>query len=1040
MAVTTVFAGAADGDIKSEGASYIAAVGGAGTFVAPAGAATELWEGQLFFADYECYLSYVDFSLAAITPGSVVSAAVMQTWLITDNSAVDFNCIALGFDWGTAVVGDNTDWLVPGEQTGTWWTTIPSAGIGATGAYKSWSSTTDITALLTALAGNEVNFCLSTDLMQAGITPVGAQYVVWSSTNVAGTTQDPKITITHTHTLAPPLESELGIVIGDDVATAGVFSSPNAPTAAVASDLVVEWDFDNDGDFSESVENITPYVLSLETFTGRDFPSGLTGETKPGQARLTLDNSDGRFSYYNTASPLATAPFSLRAGAKLRVRTATSVPNDPVLLARDRFDRADGALVAAETGQLWTAGPSGGFTIRGNVAAAINTYSFDNVALLDVGVTDHYVQGTIRQLPASNDARHVGFYARYDSDQNYTRVSYDTIQRRLEIHDMNAGAFFIVANSDPFEAWEGMTIGVAMVGSIAIGYVGGAEVCRTGTLTRVVLGTKVGLFAIYQNFTGRSPELDDFHVWDHVAPEVDGVLWTGDVGKVKQSSSIGALKTATLTADGVLVRAAAADIAAPRLPTGGAPTGLILGDVLRRAGALHPPQPLSPGAVTTGAIGIDDGKALDIARMLEDTEQGFIYETNEGQVSFLDSADRATASSAAWFSDTLGVGQYRYITADPQDDRGQLINRVTAGVSPKPPGGISYTQVSGGGHVDITLPTVAKDDLIVVFVANSQNGGQDWHTPIWWHNHRDLKGALGMRVYSHWCAAGDTGSVWRLRTWNGAEIGVWVAHIWRIQDWFKGNSAAVLNEVAKGFDPNAFDVPWGRAPTLFIACVTGIGGGAGGMGYAGALNPPDGYDWATGIGAIGVAPADAQDVGILTASKIDVTDAEDPTSFNALTNALISESALYCIRGYNGPHTKATLEDPNIIGGNGVFVTVDNEASQADYNAILPHRNPSNIFPDEATAEAYGTSVTDAYGRERPIIVLVFWATSSSALRSQAIARRVGDKVTLTANNMNKVTGTMLGIEQECFIEAIANEWSAASKLWRVTWHLSPAA
>src|SRR5690349_4017100 len=49
----------------------------------------------------------------------------------------------------------------------------------------------------------------------------------------------------------------------------------------VASDIVVEWDFDNDGDFDQSVEDITSYVVSLETTTGRDWPSLLTGKSGP---------------------------------------------------------------------------------------------------------------------------------------------------------------------------------------------------------------------------------------------------------------------------------------------------------------------------------------------------------------------------------------------------------------------------------------------------------------------------------------------------------------------------------------------------------------------------------------------------------------------------------------------------------------------------------------------------------------------------------------------------------------------------------------
>ena len=90
----------------------------------------------------------------------------------------------------------------------------------------------------------------------------------------------------------------------------------------VDSNLVVEWDFDHDGDFDQSVETITPYVLAAQTSIGRDYPSSLTGRSGPGQLRLTLDNTDNRFSYFNTSSPLNASPFSLRTGRKIRVRTS----------------------------------------------------------------------------------------------------------------------------------------------------------------------------------------------------------------------------------------------------------------------------------------------------------------------------------------------------------------------------------------------------------------------------------------------------------------------------------------------------------------------------------------------------------------------------------------------------------------------------------------------------------------------------------------------------------------------------------------------
>lgn len=1018
MAVTVVFAATDDGDVGSTNATYANASQGTGAFTSPVNVATELWEGQLLLGNYSCYESFVRFP-SSIASGQVVTSAVMQTWLITNNTPVDFNCIALVFDWGAGVT--SADWRTPLQQQamGTWWTTLATSGLGAPGAYQSWNNSTDLHALLTlyAVTGTDAKFCLSSDRLLSALAPGGAEFVTWSSADVAGTTQDPKITITHAEDLvAQPVAS--GVVLGGTTALTLEFPAE----ANVTADLVLELDLDRDG---VPEVDVTGDLMALDWLTGRDFPSGLTGETKPGQLKATFNNEGGRFSYA-AATPV---------GVLCRLRMETAVNDDPVLLARDRFDRADGVLGLAETGQSWSV-HDGSFTIRSRTAAAGDSSGGDNAATLDTGSTNHYVQASLRQMPFGNDTRLLGLYARYIDINNYARASYNTVTRRVFINENNAGAFGTIASSsavDLLNGFEGMTLGLGVVGNVVTAYLDGVAVC-SGTLAHAPTGTRAGVFSIYGGFTGRSPELADFHVWDHVITDTPGVLWTGDVASLALSVDVLGTKVATLVADGQLLRASGAEVAAPRLAAG-APTGVLVGNVLHRAGLLHPPAPLDMGAVRTGPIGLDDAKAIDLARMFEDTEQGFIYEPPEGGVSFQSSTARAVAPVKAWFSDTPGVGQYPFHRIEPADRRAQLINRVTAGVANDAPSGITWTQQSGGGHTDIVMPTVNDDDLVLVLVVNSQTGGHDWLNPIWWDNHRDLKGAYGLRIYSHRCVAGDTGTTTRLREWISPEIGIWFAFVVRIEDWFKGNDGLLISAPVAGDDPSGLDVTWGRKASMFLAIVAAVGGGAGGMSFAGLLNPPDGYDWLTGIGGVALGAADAQDAGLLGAMKLDVTDAENPTSFPSFTNTLILESIVIAVRGFNGPHTKATLDDPGkSVGGDGRFVTVDSLDSQATYNAVLSHRLPSNLFASEADAQAYGDSIVAAYGQERPIITLAFWATKRGSMRDQAVNLRVGDLVYVTASG-----DTGLDTEGEFFIEAIGGAVSNGGTLWEHTYWLSPA-
>ena len=141
------------------------------------------------------------------------------------------------------------------------------------------------------------------------------------------------------------------------------------PDKQVPADLVVEWDLDNDGDFDESVEDITDYVYSGSVTRGRSFPSQLTGRSTPGRIELELDNSDGRFSQFNTASPLNAGAFRIGTGGLLRVRTAESTPTDPTELVRDRAI-GNGPVSTTETGQTWTSFLGESFSEFGGYAEA----------------------------------------------------------------------------------------------------------------------------------------------------------------------------------------------------------------------------------------------------------------------------------------------------------------------------------------------------------------------------------------------------------------------------------------------------------------------------------------------------------------------------------------------------------------------------------------------------------------------------------------------------------------------------------------------
>jgi hypothetical protein len=62
-------------------------------------------------------------------------------------------------------------------------------------------------------------------------------------------------------------------------------------------------DFNNDGDFSESGEDITAFVVSANWTMGRDYAGMLQGRSMAGMATLELRNHNGEFNSYNSSSP-----------------------------------------------------------------------------------------------------------------------------------------------------------------------------------------------------------------------------------------------------------------------------------------------------------------------------------------------------------------------------------------------------------------------------------------------------------------------------------------------------------------------------------------------------------------------------------------------------------------------------------------------------------------------------------------------------------------------------------------------------------------
>lgn len=202
--VSTFYAGTSDGYIASSNADY--ATARAST---PGGAndtnATAVVGQQTGYALYEMF---VQFDTSGIDDADTVSQAVLSLYGTTDLSTTDFTAEARVSDWGASLT--NTDWVAGASLSGlTRVATHASSGF-ATSAYNDF--TEDGTNFRSAVnKTGATRLILVSDRLVAGTAPTGNELWICSTADEAGTTQDPKLVVTHASATKPFRRSLLGV-------------------------------------------------------------------------------------------------------------------------------------------------------------------------------------------------------------------------------------------------------------------------------------------------------------------------------------------------------------------------------------------------------------------------------------------------------------------------------------------------------------------------------------------------------------------------------------------------------------------------------------------------------------------------------------------------------------------------------------------------------------------------------------------------------------------------------------------------------------
>jgi hypothetical protein len=192
--VDTFFSATTDGRVEGNSATYANAREGTGTINVTT-ADTSRFIGQFFSATYSCYELFFSWDTSAITDSDVVTAVTLDLWLVTDSSTSGFTLEAREHDWGASLTSAD---YVAGSALGskTLMASKSTSGIGATGAYKTFTSTAAFLAA-TNLKTGTVYIMVSSSEHRLGNAPSGTDGVTFSMADNAGTTQDPKLTVTH---------------------------------------------------------------------------------------------------------------------------------------------------------------------------------------------------------------------------------------------------------------------------------------------------------------------------------------------------------------------------------------------------------------------------------------------------------------------------------------------------------------------------------------------------------------------------------------------------------------------------------------------------------------------------------------------------------------------------------------------------------------------------------------------------------------------------------------------------------------------------
>lgn len=432
--------------------------------------------------------------------------------------------------------------------------------------------------------------------------------------------------------------------------------------------LGVYVDWNNDGDYADSYEDISAYARSIQWSRGRNYASELTGRSTAGACAIVLDNRDGRFSPNNAAGDMYG---NLVPRRKVKVTTTHGV--NAWTYSED---------LANSVGAEWNTLE---LTAAANEIADPLGYNTSGDRFLETTANDqHYIY---RNFPTCADDEYIAFsfYVKPISRQ-YMAIQFCTKAAAwmgAAVFDVTGGTIYYSSNCAPFITSAGSgwyRIGLSInVGSGAVTPQFVLNVLNSAPGYVYVGDVAKGFYAWGAQFEHNATTASAYDKTIATAHPVTITQWVGYLDQIEPQPQVNLDHTAILTASGplIIVNKAQAGIAMSTSVT----TGTAIGAVLDAAGWPAGDRTIDTGQ-TTMARYWTGGKinALTALREIEETEAGFISESKDGKIVFEDRAHRLaaphTASQASY--GTAETENIRFDGIRQRDSYKEIYNDISA--------------------------------------------------------------------------------------------------------------------------------------------------------------------------------------------------------------------------------------------------------------------------------------------------------------------------------------------------------------------------